>query len=210
MFTGIIRQVSQVSSISPREGGARLAIDLGKLAGSVSRGDSVAVSGVCLTVTEKSGTVCEFDAVAETMSRTTLGALKAGARVNIEPSLRAGDQIGGHFVMGHVDAVGTVASMPTGPNPVIRIQANRETAAQLVEKGSVALDGVSLTVVDVSETAFTCALIPTTLADTTLGSKKAGDSINVETDVFGKYIQKYLGKKTGAITIEKLRETGFA
>ncbi|MFH1732027.1 MAG: riboflavin synthase [Planctomycetota bacterium] len=213
MFTGIIRMLAPVEAVRPAAGGARIVIDLEDAAAGVGRGDSVSVNGACLTVAEKRGSICEFDAVAETLSRTTLGSLRPGDRVNIEPSLRVGDQLGGHFVLGHIDGVGEIAALtPAGDGADMRISADAALTALTVPKGSVAVDGISLTLVDVGKTHFTCAIIPTTLQETTLGSRKPGDKVNVETDLLGKMVAKLLasGGAPSGVTLDKLRKAGFA
>lgn len=213
MFTGIIRMLAPAVRATRTGPGARIAVDLGGLSDALAPGDSVSVSGVCLTVAAKSGTVCEFDAVGETLSRTTLGELRPGQRVNVEPSLRIGDQLGGHFVLGHVDGVGTIESKRvTGSEATMRVSVPPALGAQVVPKGCVAVDGVSLTVVDVETGAFTVALIPTTLGETTLGVKAAGEKVNIETDILGKLVARYLAApgQPGGLTLEKLRDAGFA
>lgn len=213
MFTGIIKALAPVTAITPNASGSRIAIDLGALAAGLGHGDSVAVNGACLTAADIRGTVCEFDAVAETLSRTTLGSLSPGDEVNIEPSLRVGDQLGGHFVLGHVDGVGKIAALsPAGEGAELRVSVGTDVAAQMVSKGSVAVDGISLTLVDVGKTHFTCAVIPTTMQDTTLSRRKPGDEVNVETDILGKMVARHLGGAASQsnITLDKLRDAGFA
>jgi len=213
VFTGIIKRLAPVTAVRPGRSGARIAVDLGGLAAGTSRGDSVAVNGACLTVAEKKGTVCEFDAVAETLARTTLGALRAGDKVNVEPPLRVGDQLGGHFVLGHVDGVGSISGIVRAAGSAeVSIAVDPALSAEMVQKGSVAVDGVSLTLVRVGPQDFTCALIPTTLEETTLGLRKPGDRVNVETDILAKLVAKLLGKTTGSpgVTLDKLRDAGFA
>ncbi len=212
MFTGIVKLLARVVRVSPVAGGARLAVDLGEAAHGAERGDSVSINGACLTVAARTGTVCEFDAIAETLSRTTLGELRPGDKVNIEPALRVGDQFGGHFVLGHVDAVGAVVGVPAGVEPTLKISVDAALTAQMAPKGSVAVDGVSLTLVDVGADHFTCALIPTTLQETTLGLKKPGEKVNVETDILAKLVARYLGAAAPSpgITLDKLRDAGFA
>ena len=213
MFTGIVKAVAPVVSVTRTATGLRLAIDLGDLARHAARGDSISINGSCLTVAEQAGTVCEFDAVAETLSRTTLGDLRPGRRVNIEPSLSVGDAFGGHFVLGHVDGVGTVRDpVRSGDGAVLRVSAEPALTQQMVPKGSVAVDGISLTLVDVGRDEFRCAVIPTTLEDTTLGSAQPGGKVNIETDVLAKLVAKYLGHAgaSSGLTADKLREAGFA
>ncbi len=211
MFTGIIRGIAAVVSVRAHQAGARIGIDMGALAGQAARGDSICVSGACLTLSGKTGTVCEFDVVAETLSRTTLGRLRPGDRVNIEPSLRVGDLLGGHFVLGHVDGTGVVAAPPAGTPAVLRVSVSPDLTAEMVGKGSVAVDGVSLTVVDVVRDGFTCALVPTTLQDTTLGLRRPGDAVNIETDILGKLVARQIGttRPSSALTMDKLRDAGF-
>lgn len=213
MFTGIIKMLAPVEAVRRATGGARIVIDLEDLAAGAGRGDSVSVNGACLTVAEKRGSVCEFDAVAETLSRTTLGSLRPGDRVNIEPSLRVGDQLGGHFVLGHVDGIGEIAALTrAGEGAEMQVSADAALAALMVPKGSVAVDGISLTLVGVGKAHFTCAVIPTTLQETTLGSRRPGDKVNVEADLLGKMVAKLLasGGAPAGVTLDKLREAGFA
>jgi riboflavin synthase len=212
MFTGLVQHLAPVVHVAPTPTGARLALELGPLAEAAEYGDSISINGACLTVASKVGSVCGFDAVRETLARTTLGLLRPGSAANIEPSLRVGDKLGGHFVLGHVDGTGTLASIkPTGDGAEVAINAERSLTQQMVPKGSVAIDGVSLTLVDVGDRRFTCAIIPTTLCETTLGSKSPGDAVNIETDILGKFVQRYLGTPADSgLTFEKLREAGFA
>jgi riboflavin synthase len=162
----------------------------------VAIGASVAVNGCCLTVVEVRGGVASFDAVPETMARTNLGACSAGSEVNLERSLRAGDELGGHFVTGHIDCVVGLRQREDGPKwSTFWFELPPEYAGQIVSKGSVALDGVSLTVADTGVQMFSIALIPHTLAVTTLGRKQPGDRVNLETDVLAKYIQRQLDER---------------
>ncbi|MCD6365856.1 MAG: riboflavin synthase [Planctomycetes bacterium] len=216
MFTGIIRHVGSVRSIRGSAAGARLVIALGPLRSGLGIGDSVAVNGACLTVVEFAGASDEaaFDAIGETLSRTTLGRLRAGSKVNLERALSIGDALDGHLVQGHVDGVAEVRSLGATSQRILEFVAGEELTAQMVAKGSVAIDGVSLTLVDVAPGRFSTALIPKTLNDTTLGLLALGQSVNVETDLIGKYVAKYLKRLTSrpgeALTMEKLREGGFA
>lgn len=212
MFTGIVRQVAPVVHVRAHSSGARIGIDLGALAEESARGDSICVSGACLTVSGKTGTVCEFDVVAETLCRTTIGRLRPGDRVNIEPSLRVGDPLGGHFVLGHVDGVGVIAAPPGGTPAVLRVSIDPALTSEMVGKASVAVDGVSLTLVEVLRDGFTCALIPTTLQDTTLGLRRPGDTVNIETDILGKLVARYLARigPASGLSMDKLRSAGFA
>ncbi len=210
MFTGIIRHVGAVRFSSATADGARLTIAVGPLAEGLAPGDSVAVDGACLTAAAIDASDVSFDVVAETLSKTTLGSLKVAARVNLERALGVSAALDGHLVLGHVDGVATVKT--TGPDEWT-FAAARELAEQLVPKGSVAVAGVSLTVVDAGAESFSVAMIPTTLTETTLGQLRAGQAVNVETDVIGKYVLRYLrnlgAPSGGRLTLDKLREAGF-
>jgi riboflavin synthase len=193
VFTGIVREQGAV--VSSEEGGAgvRLVVDAPATAGGVQVGDSVSISGVCLTVTEAANGSLAFDVVHETLNRTALGDLGPGTRVNVEPALRAGDALGGHYVQGHVDGVGRVRAVePEGDGRRIWFDAPAELLRYVVEKGSVAVDGVSLTVAELDGAGFAVALIPHTLEATTLGSLAAGDPVNLEVDVLAKYVERLL------------------
>jgi riboflavin synthase len=179
MFTGIVREVGTVASFD----GSRLVVESGTGA---EIGDSVAIAGVCLTVTGRENGSLAFDVVAETLDRTTLGSLGAGAKVNVEPSLRAGDPLGGHIVQGHVDGVGSLR----GRGELTWFDAPPEIVRYCVEKGSIAVDGTSLTVAAVDDGGFAVALIPHTLEVTTLGSLEPGDPVNLEVDVVAKYVER--------------------
>jgi len=215
MFTGIVRHVGRVEGVESSRGGRRVAIALGPLAAGLKPGDSVAVNGVCLTAAVLRGEVGQFDVMAETLSRTTLGRLASGGRVNLEPALRLGDGLDGHLVQGHVDGLARVARVREGATHELEFTAGRPLTDGMVLKGSIAIDGVSLTLTAVRSDGFGVAIIPTTLRDTTLGGLRVGDDVNIETDVIGKYVMKCL--QTGAfrdagggVTMEKLRENGFA
>jgi riboflavin synthase len=179
MFTGIVRELGTVASFD----GTRLVVETGTEA---AVGDSVAIAGVCLTVTGRENGALAFDVVAETLDRTTLGRLAAGARVNVEPSLRAGDPLGGHIVQGHVDGVGAMRER----TDLTWFDASPEITRYCVEKGSIAVDGTSLTVAAVDDGGFAVALIPHTLGVTTLGSLEPGDPVNLEVDVLAKYVER--------------------
>ena len=193
MFTGIVEHVGRVVGVEPVGEVVRLVIDAGPVADGVRIGDSVAVSGGCLTVTVAEGEQLHFEAVHETMDRTSLGALRPGSKVNLERALRADGRLDGHIVQGHVDGVGRVRELVRGGDGVrLYVDCDAELADALVEKGSVAIDGVSLTVVGVTDTGFDVALIPHTLEVTTLGLRRPGDPVNLEADVLGKYVKRYL------------------
>jgi len=184
MFTGIVREVGTVRAFD----GSRLVVETSTDAGI---GDSVAIAGVCLTVTGREDGALTFDVVAETLDRTTLGRLAVGSRVNVEPSLRAGDPLGGHIVQGHVDGIGRVRSLePEGDGARLTVEAPPELLRYCVEKGSITIDGVSLTVAGLAEDAFSVALIPHTLSETTLSALDPGDEVNLEADVLAKYVER--------------------
>jgi riboflavin synthase len=191
MFTGIVEALTTVVNLSPEPPGVRLAVALPKFAGELTIGESIAINGCCLTVVEIAGELVEFQAGEETLRRTNLGQLKSGDVVNIERSLRAGDRLGGHFVMGHIDGLATLdARDDAGDWSTCWFRTQPELVRQMASKGSVALDGVSLTLVDVDADRFSVALIPHTLAVTTLGLRQVGDTVNLETDVLAKYVER--------------------
>lgn len=210
MFTGLIEEMGTVRSLARGTLG-KLVVASGKIAGEIAIGDSVAINGSCLTVTSINGGDISFDAVPETLSRTTIGGLKPGDPVNMETSLKAGKAIGGHFVQGHVDGVGTIeSSRSLGESQVIRISAPGEVMRYVVEKGSIAVDGISLTVAACDKYGVTIAVIPHTLEETTLHSKRAGDRVNLEADILGKYVEKLLGRLgPDRVTEDTLRDAGF-
>jgi len=190
MFTGLVREVGRVVSFD----GSRLRVE-STLSASV--GDSVAIDGCCLTVVDGDRSTLAFDAVPETLARTTLGSLEPGSAVNLEPALRAGEALGGHYVQGHVDAVGRVRSVePEGEGRRAWFDAPEDVLRYCVEKGSVAVDGVSLTVAAVDDGGFAAALVPHTLAVTTLGSLASGDAVNLEADVLAKYVERLTGLRS--------------
>jgi riboflavin synthase len=187
MFTGIVRELGEVEANAPTDQGVRLRVRAAETSRGVAEGDSVSVSGVCLTAVEVEDGAIAFDVVHETLRRSTLGRLKAGAGVNIEPALHAGDPVGGHFVQGHVDGVGRVREVTAEG---LEIEAGPEIMRYCVEKGSIAVEGVSLTIAGIDETAFTVALVPHTREVTTLGRVAEGDDLNLEVDMLAKYIEK--------------------
>lgn len=199
MFTGIVEAQGTVVAADRSVRGMRLAVDLGGLDG-LGPGDSLAVNGVCLTVTGIQAALARMDVVLETLRRTTLGELRPGERVNLERPARPTSFLGGHFVQGHVDAVGQVtARRPEGEGIVLEIAAPPDVMRYVVPKGSIAVDGVSLTVVAEAPggRGFVVALIPHTLAVTTLGRRMVGDRVNLEADVVGKYVEKLLAARAG-------------
>lgn len=204
MFTGIVEELGHVAAVENLSGAARLTIRGGPAAEGLSRGDSIAVSGACLTVVGVAGATFTADVMGETLRRTTLGALAPGSPVNLERAMRLDGRLGGHLVQGHVDAVGAVVSRtPADHWEVVRFAAPPPLARYLVEKGSVAVDGVSLTVSATAgdagprgESWFEVGLIPTTLELTTLGGLRPGSGVNLEADVIAKYVERLLGAGT--------------
>jgi riboflavin synthase len=198
VFTGIVREVGNVAAVSGGPDGIRLEVAAPAAAAATDVGGSVAVGGCCLTAVSVEGGVIAFDAVPETLARTTLGGLTRGARVNIEPALRAGEPLGGHYVQGHVDGVGRVAGVEEeGDGRRISFDAPPELRRYVVEKGSITVEGTSLTVAELRPDGFAVALIPHTLAETTLGELAAGDLVNLEVDVLAKYVEQLLAGAGG-------------
>jgi riboflavin synthase len=193
MFTGIVREVGRVASLTGGADGVRLEIEAPETAATTEIGDSVALNGVCLTAVGVADGRIAFDAVPETLARTSLERLAAGARINIEPSLRVGDSMGGHNVQGHVDGVGHVRSVePEGEGRRLTIDSPPDLLRYIVEKGSIAVEGTSLTIAALDDTGFAVALIPHTLTATTLGELEPGDAVNLEADVLAKYVERLL------------------
>ena len=198
MFTGIVETIATITRIEGGADRATLVIDAPAVSGGVKRGDSIAVNGACLTVTAIEGGSLTFEAVAETLSRTNLGELKSGSVVNLERAMRADQRLDGHIVQGHVDAVGRVRALDrAGFDVRLFVDCEPSFCLLLVEKGSVAIDGVSLTLVGVETRGFDVALIPHTLAATTLGRRRVGDRVNLEADVLGKYVKHYVERVLG-------------
>jgi riboflavin synthase len=191
MFTGLVEGMGVIRKLTREGAGIRMTVDLGPLADGVEIGDSIANSGCCLTVVLRNGSECDFELGSETLSKTLFGIRQIGDLINIERSLRVGDRLGGHFVSGHVDGLGTlVERSEEGVWSHFKISASHALLMQLVPKGSITIDGVSLTVVNVDESAFTIALIPHTLQVTTLGQLKESDQVHLETDILAKYAQR--------------------
>jgi len=216
MFTGIIEQTGAVAAVVETGSGRRVTIRAGTLVGELAPGDSIAVDGVCLTVTARAGPEFTADVSHETVRVTTLGGLRADDLVNLERALRGDGRFGGHFVLGHVDTVGTVAGLTRrGEFTDLVVSVPAEFRRYLVPKGSVAVDGVSLTVAETLDSGFSVALIPVTLEGTTLGRKRVGDRVNLEPDIIGKYVWNYLhgpassSAEGSSLTVEKLRACGF-
>ncbi len=220
MFTGLILEAGSVHALEVRGPSAALAVRCAKAHKDAELGDSLAVNGVCLTVTSMRNDVLTFDVSYETLKSTNLGTLGRGDPVNLEPSLRFNSKLGGHLVSGHVEAVGSVRSVtPIGNAVKIDISAPESLLHYLIPKGSVAVDGISLTVVDVLKDAFTLVIIPHTGDITTIGRKKPGDSVNLESDLIAKYVAKFVmhgknteqadSQKTDTNLLDALKRSGF-
>ena len=194
MFTGIVEgvgTVNKISKITKNRSAIEMTIDLGKQVKGLKIGQSVALNGVCLTATKLIKSKCIFEMIEETTKKTDLGNLKVGGIVNIERSLKAGDRLEGHFVLGHVDGVGVIKKILKKPKEVqVYFEVPKNLAKYIVKKGSIAIDGISLTVVDIKKTLASVSLIPHTIEITNFHTKKIGDKVNIETDILGKYILK--------------------
>ena len=216
MFTGIVEEVGKVRYIQLNGNSGVLAVKAAKVLEGTKIGDSIAVNGVCLTVTSFDRNSYDVDVMHETLRRTSLGKMKSGSRVNLERAMAADGRFGGHMLAGHVDAPGTIASMEKDDNAIwITVRTPPDILKYIVEKGSIAIDGISLTVARVDDKSFAVSVIPHTGASTTLLEKKPGDMVNLETDMIGKYVEKLLGlnreeeKPQSGITEEFLRNHGF-
>jgi riboflavin synthase len=213
MFSGIIEYLGTVSAVTGMGRGKKMAIEAGHLVQQARPGDSIAVNGACLTVISVNEQVLEVEAVAETLSKTNLGELTRGSRVNLERPLQAEARVHGHWVLGHVDSTVRVTGLQHLPESVLMsFELTREIKPFIVARGSIAVDGVSLTVARLDESAFTCSLIGYTLSHTNLGAREVGQRVNIETDIIGKYVVKTLGGMVqggGAITEDKLRNWGY-
>ncbi|MCW5556952.1 MAG: riboflavin synthase [Verrucomicrobiae bacterium] len=199
MFTGIVEESGKVVAVRPSEASIRLVVEARRCGRGVRLGDSIAVNGCCLTVvrrrTTRGRTHLEFDLLQETWDRTNLSSVSAGTSVNLERSLAVGDRLGGHFVTGHIDGTGTIARWERrGADHVLDIAAPAVIRRQVVFKGSIAVDGISLTVADVLRNGFRIWIIPHTQAVTALRERRVGDRVNLETDLLGKYVEQMLGK----------------
>ncbi len=194
MFTGLVEgigKVKKISKVTENRSAVQMLVDLGKHGRGLKTGQSVALNGVCLTVTKLSKTGCTFEMIEETTKKTDLGNLKPGGIVNIERSLKAGDRLEGHFVLGHVDGVGIIKKIQKKPKEVqIWFEVPKNLSKYVVKKGSIAMDGISLTVVDIKKNLASVCLIPHTIEVTIFKTKNIGDKVNIETDILGKYILK--------------------
>ncbi|MEE9257062.1 MAG: riboflavin synthase [bacterium] len=217
MFSGIIEVVGKVRSVRSDGGGARISVDAGSLLEGVRNGDSIAVNGACLTVVAFEGQVFEADVSLETLRCTNLGSLQSGDGVNLERALALGDRLGGHLVTGHIDGMGRIRSRRAdGESIWLTVEAPPEVMRYVVHKGSVAVDGISLTVADCDGETFSIAIIPHTSERTMLTDKQDGAPVNLEADLIGKYVEKLLsphatgGGKPGGVSLETLKEHGYA
>jgi len=214
LFTGIIEELGAVQRLERGSDFCQISVSAQHVLEDVKMGDSIAINGVCLTVTGFDRQHFTADIMAETLSKTNLGSLTSGQKVNLERAVRLGDRMGGHLVQGHVDAVGNIAEQQTvGIAKIIRIKAPLEILEYMVAKGSIAIDGISLTVIEVLSDSFTVSIIPHTAKMTTLGFKKPSDSVNLEADIIGRYVEKLLkknrGKNPAPLSSEFLAEHGF-
>ena len=216
MFTGIIEEVGTIRSIKKGAKSAIITVEASKILEDVHIGDSICTNGVCLTVTTFDKNTYSVDVMHETLRRTNLGDLKSGSRVNLERAMAADGRFGGHIVAGHIDGTGVITSMTRDDNAIwIVINTEKSILKYIVNKGSITIDGISLTVADVDASSFSVSVIPHTGDNTTLLSKKPGDTVNLETDMIGKYVEKLLRfqaeeeKGSSGITMEFLAEHGF-
>ncbi|MBU0478881.1 riboflavin synthase [bacterium] len=208
MFTGIIQEIGSILRIKKSAQTREFTI-ASKSIESSNIGDSIAVNGVCLTITKIEKRDFSVDVINETLQRTNLDLLRMGDRVNIERPLRVGDQLSGHFVLGHIDNTGTIISTVLGSGGILEVETNDEIMTYIVEKGSIAIDGVSLTVAGVYKRSFKAALIPHTISTTTLGNKKRGNVVNLEVDILGKHVAKLIKEKTKKIDMNFLEDKGI-
>ena len=216
MFTGIIEEVGTIRSIKKGAKSAIITVEAHKIMEDIHLGDSICTNGVCLTVTSFDQNTYSVDVMHETLRRTNLGDLRSGSRVNLERAMAADGRFGGHIVAGHIDGIGRIISMTRDDNAIwIVVATEKDILKYIVNKGSITIDGISLTVADVDSSTFSVSVIPHTGDNTTLLSKKPGDTVNLETDMIGKYVEKLLHfqaeeeKPGSGITLEFLAEHGF-
>ncbi|MBY0096844.1 riboflavin synthase [Mesobacillus maritimus] len=215
MFTGIIEEIGTIAGIRRTGPMFEVAIHAEKVIKDVSLGDSISINGVCLTVTSFTTGTFTVDVMPETVKATNISKLKPGSKVNLERAMAAGGRFGGHFVSGHVDGIGTIVRKERQENAVyFEIEVNEELASAMILKGSVTVDGTSLTIFGVTTTSFTISLIPHTMEETIIGQKQVGDMVNIESDMIGKYVGHYLKQtkqvKKSSITKSFLEENGFS
>ena len=207
MFTGIIQEIGSIVRIKKSSQSCELCVAAKSIENS-NIGDSIAINGVCLTITKIGKRDFLADVVNETLQRTNLGLLRVGNKVNIEKPLRVGDQLSGHFVLGHIDNTGTIISTVLGSEKILEVETKDEIMNYIVEKGSIAVDGVSLTVVSVHKKSFKVTLIPHTVSTTTLYNKKRGGIVNLEVDILAKHVAKLEKAKTQKIDMNFLKDKG--
>ena len=211
MFTGIVQCMGVVADVREHAGGVRLRVEAGELTRQAKSGDSICVSGVCLTVAALTPVQFEFDVIRETLDKTMLGKLRGGDRVNLEPSLRAGDRLDGHFVQGHVDGTATVQRIiATADEHVLWFRPQQHLLPYIIPKGSIAIDGVSLTVAAIDSELFSIALIPTTLERTTLARLQTGDTVNIESDMMVRTVVHYLQRLLAPVDDGEKAATQFS
>jgi len=212
MFTGLIENIGRITAIDRRGAAAVLTLTTSLPVSEIAIGDSVAVTGACLTVTAKTRTTLTFDVSPETIAGTTIGGLRSGSGVNLERALRLGERMGGHIVTGHIDCIGRLArTSETDRNRVLEFTMPAENARYLITKGSVAINGISLTVNRVTATGFSVNIIPLTQVTTTLSGLMVGDEVNIETDIIGKYVERLAQpwSSPGKLSMKTLAENGF-
>jgi riboflavin synthase len=209
MFTGIIEDIGTIAAIGKASGKWEFSIRTALAAQDVREGDSIAIDGVCLTVTKLGGTTFRADASLETLNLTTLKEKKSGSKVNIERAMKSDGRFGGHFVMGHVDGVGTIVnSRRDGDSTRLEVEVPADVSRYIVRKGSVAIDGISLTVNEQHGSMFTVNIIPYTASKTTIGAKSLRDKVNIETDIVGRYVERFMSRSEG-LTMDFLYNHGF-
>lgn len=210
MFTGLIEEIGSIQSIKSHGTSKQIVIACKDVLDGVALGDSIATNGVCLTVCAYNDNAFTADVMVETVQKTNLSAIQAGDKVNLERALRLGDRLGGHFVSGHIDGTGNISSVRRlEHDTLIEISCSPDLLRFVVEKGSIGIDGISLTVASVSNKSFAVSIIPTTSSDTTLTNRKVGDIVNLECDMIGKYIYKFTSSDKQGVTLDLLKENGF-
>lgn len=211
MFTGIIEEIGTLKAIKKGPKSAALTIHAKKVLDHTKLGDSISTDGVCLTVVKLDHDTFTVDVMNETIKRSNIDMLKVGSRLNLERALRASDRLGGHIVSGHIDGTGVIVEKtPLDIATIIRVNTSKHLLKYMIKKGSIAIDGISLTLVSVDDQGFTVSLIPYTKNDTTLADKNIGDTVNLECDIIGKYVEKLLKTDDGhPLTFEKLKDYGF-
>ncbi len=210
MFTGIVKEIGTVKTVRNLSGVIEITVDSDVVNSDCSVDDSIAVNGVCLTVTAKNESSFTAQAVRETVLRSNIKALKENMKVNLEPALRPNDRLGGHIVQGHIDGTGKILKIiPQSMGKEFIVSTENQTAKYIVKKGSVCIDGISLTVADISGNEFRVAVIPHTENSTTAKSWRTGTIVNIETDILGRYIEKFISPEKAGLTIEKLSELGY-